>query len=109
MRSHMPRFNADNVDRNLALVESLRSFANTRGCTVAQVAIAWVLSRGSDIVPLVGSRTRSQLKEALAALDVNLSPDDIAHIEQTVPAGSASGDRYASQQMNTLDSEKSRR
>lgn len=106
MRSHMPRFNGDNVDRNLALVESLRNIADSRRCTVAQVAVAWVLSRGSDIVPVVGSRTRDQLKEALGALDLKLSLDDVARIEQAVPASSVAGGRYAPQQMSTLDSEK---
>ncbi|HEY9166648.1 MAG TPA: aldo/keto reductase [Candidatus Kryptonia bacterium] len=106
MRSHMPRFSGDNVDRNLALVESLRGIATSHGCSVAQLAVAWVLSRGSDIVPLVGSRTREQLKEALGALEVRLSHDDIADIEQMVPPGSVAGDRYAPQQMGTLDSEK---
>jgi aryl-alcohol dehydrogenase-like predicted oxidoreductase len=109
MRGHMPRFSGENVDRNLALVESLGAFAKTRGCTVAQVAIAWVLSRGNDIVPLVGSRTRGQLKETLGALDISLSRDDIERIEQMIPAGSVAGDRYAPQQMSTLDSEKGAR
>jgi aryl-alcohol dehydrogenase-like predicted oxidoreductase len=106
MRSHMPRFSGENVDRNLALVESLRGIAGERGCTVAQLAIAWVLSRGEDIVPVVGSRTREQLKEALGAFDVKLSPEDLAIIVQTVPAGSVAGTRYGADQMTRLDSER---
>jgi len=106
MRNHMPRFNGDNVDKNLALVESLREFADARGRTIAQIAIAWVLSRGQDIVPVIGARTRVQLKEVLDALDIDLTPDDIARIERAVPAGSVAGDRYASQQMASLDSER---
>ncbi len=106
MRSHMPRFSGDNVDRNLALVEPLRKIADSHGCTVAQLAIAWVLSRGSEIVPVIGSRTRDQLKEALGALELNLSPSNVAEIESAVPASSVAGSRYAPQQMNTLDSEK---
>ncbi len=108
MRSHMPRFSGENVDRNLILVESLRSIANACGCTVAQLAIAWALSRGSDIVPVIGSRTREQLKEALGSIGIALTPEDIARIEQTVPADAVAGGRYAPQQMSSLDSEKGR-
>jgi aryl-alcohol dehydrogenase-like predicted oxidoreductase len=105
-RAHSPRFSADNVDRNLALVEALRSVAAAKGDTVAQIAIAWVLARGSDIVPLVGARTRDRLTEALGALDVELSTDDLAAIERAVPRGAAAGTRYAAAQMIHLDSER---
>ncbi len=106
MRSHMPRFSGENVDRNLALVESLRNVATSRGCTVAQLAIAWVLSKGSDIVPVIGSRTREQLKEALGSLDVKLSKEDIARVEEIIPTDSVAGTRYGMDQMVRLDSEK---
>lgn len=106
MRSHMPRFSGENVDRNLALVESLRSVATSRACTVAQLAIAWVLSKGSDIVPVIGSRTREQLKEALGSLDVKLLNEDVARIEEMIPADSVAGTRYGIDQMARLDSEK---
>lgn len=105
-RSHSPRFQDGNVDRNLALVEALRAVAEAKGVTVAQIAIAWVAAQGRDIVPLVGSRRRDQLVEALGALDVTLTPDDLARIEQAVPKGAAAGDRYAAVQMAHLDSEK---
>jgi aryl-alcohol dehydrogenase-like predicted oxidoreductase len=82
--------------------------AEARDVTVAQAAIAWVLSRGEDIVPLVGARRRDRLAEALGALDVALSPDDLAAIEAAVPAGAAAGDRYNAQQMAFLDSERGR-
>ena len=72
----------------------------------AQAAVAWVLSRGDDIVPLLGSRTRAQLAEALATLDFRLTADDLARIEAAVPLGSASGDRYPAAAMATLDSER---
>jgi hypothetical protein len=72
---------------------------------VAQVAIAWVAAQGTDIVPLVGARRRDQLDEALGALDVPLTPADISAIEQAVPKGAAAGERYAREQMATLDSE----
>ncbi|WP_158882993.1 aldo/keto reductase [Rhodanobacter sp. L36] len=106
-RMHSPRFQGENLDHNLQLVELLRELAKARGCSVAQLAIAWVLSRGDDIVPLVGARTRDRLTEALGASNVALSDDDIAAIERAVPADAAAGDRYAKAQMAMLDSERS--
>jgi pyridoxine 4-dehydrogenase len=106
LRAHRPRFSGENLDRNLALVDALRAVAETRGVTVAQVAIAWVLSRGTDIVPLIGARRRDRLAEALAAIDVQLSAGDLAAIERAVPPGAAAGDRYNAQQMANLDSER---
>ncbi|MGW1175776.1 aldo/keto reductase [Kitasatospora sp. NPDC002543] len=104
-RGHSPRFQGENLDHNLALVEALRGIATARGATVAQVAIAWVASRGQDVVPLVGARRRDRLAEALGALDVTLTEADLAAVEAAVPAGSAAGDRYAAAQMAHLDSE----
>jgi len=105
-RAHNPRFQGDNLDHNLALVDLLRELAEARGVSVAQLAIAWVLARGEDIVPLVGARTRSRLTEALGALDVTLSSDDLAAIERAIPVGAAAGERYNAQGMASLDSEK---
>jgi aryl-alcohol dehydrogenase-like predicted oxidoreductase len=105
-RNMSPRFSGENLDRNLALVEALRQIADGKGITVAQTAVAWVLSRGEDIVPLIGARTRERLAESLSALDVTLDADDLDAIEQAVPAGSAAGDRYPAAQMAHLDSEK---
>ena len=105
-RAHSPRFQEGNVERNLELVEALRGVAERAGVTVAQVAIAWVLTRGDDIVPLVGARTRERLDEALSALDVTLSPGDLAAIDQAIPPGAALGTRYAEAQMAHLDSER---
>lgn len=105
-RAHSPRFQGENLDHNLALVEELRRVAAAKGVSVAQIAIAWVLSRGSDIVPLVGARRRDRLTEALGALEFDLTPDDLAAIERAVPPGAAAGDRYAPQQMAMLDSER---
>jgi aryl-alcohol dehydrogenase-like predicted oxidoreductase len=105
-RGMSPRFQGDNLERNLALVEALREVANERGASVAQAAIAWVLSRGDDIVPLVGARRRDRLEEALAALELELTPDDLARMEDAVPAGAAAGSRYPEQQMRLLDSER---
>ncbi len=104
-RSHSPRFAAGNIEHNLRLVEDLRRVAESKGATVAQVAIAWVLSRGSDIVPLVGARRRERLSEALGALKLRLNDDDLKQIERTMPAEAAAGDRYAPAQMASLDSE----
>jgi aryl-alcohol dehydrogenase-like predicted oxidoreductase len=105
-RAHQPRFQGDNLGRNLALAEALRGVAEERGATVAQAAIAWALSRGDDIVPLVGARTRERLAEALGALELGLTRDDLARIEAAVPAGAAAGSRYAEPLMAGLDSER---
>ena len=107
-RGHAPRFSAENIDRNLALVDALRAVAAAKGVTVAQVAIAWVLAQGTDIVPLVGARRRDRLSEALGALTLSLTPDDRAAIERAVPRGAAAGPRYVAQQMAALDSERGR-
>ena len=104
-RSQSPRFMDANLTHNLTLVEALRTVAEENGATAAQAAIAWVLSRGEDIVPLIGARRRDQLTDALGALDLRLSERQLADIEQTVPAGSVAGDRYAASQMTNLDSE----
>ncbi|NUK19210.1 aldo/keto reductase, partial [Streptomyces lunaelactis] len=105
-RGMSPRFQGENLQHNLDLVEALRKIAEQKGVSVAQIAIAWVLSRGEDIVPLVGARRRDRLTEALGALDVTLGADDLAAIEQAVPAGAAAGDRYPTAQMAHLDSER---
>lgn len=105
-RNTVPRFDADNLADNLRLVESLREIADARDATVAQVAIAWVLAQGEDIVPLVGARQRDRLTESLGALDLKLTPDDLAAIERAVPAGSAAGTRYATPYLAHLDSER---
>jgi pyridoxine 4-dehydrogenase len=105
-RSHSPRFQGENLQHNLTLVEALRQIAATKNAAVAQIAIAWVLSRGSDIVPLVGARRRDRLREALGALDLTLATDELAQIERAVPPDAVKGGRYNEQQMALLDSEK---
>ncbi|HTW85449.1 MAG TPA: aldo/keto reductase [Candidatus Sulfotelmatobacter sp.] len=105
-RAHSPRFQGENADRNLALVDALRAIANAKGVTVTQIAIAWVMTQGEDIIPLIGARRRDQLTESLGALDVLLSPDDLAAIERAVPKGAAAGERYVPAQMAMLDSER---
>ena len=105
-RRFAPRFTGENLERNLLLVDTLRAVAEARGASVAQVAIAWALSRGDDVVPLVGARRRDQLTEALAAVDLDLTEDDLAQIEAAVPPGAVAGERYAADQMALLDSER---
>ena len=105
-RAHTPRFQGDNLDRNLAMVEVIRAVADAKGLSVAQTVIAWVLAKGEDIIPLIGSRRRDRLSEALGALDIALSADDVQALEQAVPAGSFAGTRYAAPQMAHLDSER---
>jgi len=105
-RGHSPRFQAGNIDANLALVEALRKIAAAKGASVAQIAIAWVAAQGTDIVPLIGARKRDRLTEALGALNVKLDKNDLAAIERAVPKGAAAGSRYPAQAMADLDSEK---
>jgi aryl-alcohol dehydrogenase-like predicted oxidoreductase len=107
-RSNAPRFQGANLDANLALVEKLRGIAETIGASVAQVAIAWVAAQGDDIVPLVGARRRDRLAEALGALDVKLSRDDLAALDRALPPGAAAGDRYPDSALAFMDSEKRR-
>ncbi|MET8079110.1 aldo/keto reductase [Streptomyces sp. NPDC005303] len=105
-RAHSPRFQGENLQHNLTLVESLRKIAEQKGVTVAQISIAWVLSRGDDIVPLIGAKTRERLGEALGALDVTLDAGDLAAIEEAVPADAVAGERYPAPLMAMLDSER---
>ena len=105
-RGMSPRFQEGNVEKNLALVEELRKVAESKGASVAQIAIAWVLAQGKDIVPLIGARRRDRLSESLGALNVELTPDDLAAIEKAIPAEAVAGDRYEAAQMAILDSER---
>ncbi len=101
-----PRFQKGAVEANLGLVEALRTIADARGVSVAQIAIAWVMAQGDDIVPVVGARSRERLAEALGSIQVTLSADDLAAIDRAVPKGAAVGDRYPAVQMAMLDSER---
>jgi aryl-alcohol dehydrogenase-like predicted oxidoreductase len=101
-RGHHPRFADGNVQHNLALVEALRGVAAAKGCTVAQLAIAWVAAQGPDVAALVGARTRERLAEALPAADLELTADDLAAVEEAVPVGAARGERYPAAHMAAL-------
>ncbi|HEX6551019.1 MAG TPA: aldo/keto reductase, partial [Gammaproteobacteria bacterium] len=101
----MPRFQGENLRRNLHLVDELRRIGEEKNATPAQLAIAWVCSRGDDVVPLIGARKRTQLSEALGAVNMQLSADDLARIEAAVPAERVAGTRYDAAQMAHLDSE----
>jgi aryl-alcohol dehydrogenase-like predicted oxidoreductase len=105
-RAHAPRFHGENLARNRRLVDSLAQLAASRGVSVARLAIAWVPSRGDDIVPIVGTRRRDRLADSLRALDVALSADDVAAIERALPEGAVAGDRYAPAGMAQLGSER---
>ena len=107
-RANAPRFQGANLDANLALVDAIRGIAKGIGASVAQVAIAWVAARGEDIVPLVGARRRDRLAEALGALDVKLSADDLAELAMALPPGAAAGERYPAAALAHMDSEKKR-
>ncbi len=105
-RARFPRFRGENHARNLELLAALEGIANEKGVTAAQLAIAWVASRGDNIVPLIGTKRRDRLAEALRALDLTLSADDLAAIEAAIPADAVAGDRYEAAQLAMLDSER---
>ncbi|MET8425439.1 aldo/keto reductase [Nocardia sp. NPDC004860] len=105
-RAHSPRFQGENLDANLRLVDALATIAAEHQVSVAQLAIAWVLSRGTDIVPLIGARKPERWAEAVAAVDIRLSEAELATIEAAVPADQVAGGRYAPAQMAMLDSER---
>ncbi|MEM7056081.1 MAG: aldo/keto reductase [Pseudomonadota bacterium] len=105
-RTMAPRFSGDNLTKNLSLTEALSQLAKAHGCTTAQLAIAWVLKRGRDVVPLIGARRQDQLSETLGALKINLSGEEIAKIEAAVPAEAVAGARYDDNGMQMLDSER---
>jgi aryl-alcohol dehydrogenase-like predicted oxidoreductase len=105
-RAHAPRFSGENRRHNLSLVDELQTLADAKGVSVAQLAIARVLARGEEIVPLIGARTRERLREALGALDVQLDAQDMSALEDAIPPDAARGERYPEHGMATLDSER---
>ena len=106
LRAHLPRFSADNLQHNLALLAPLQQLAAEKGLPVAQLAIAWVLSRTPSMIAVIGARTRSQLAQSLAATQLQLSAAELQGIGAAVPAQAVAGERYGEQQMRMLDSER---
>jgi aryl-alcohol dehydrogenase-like predicted oxidoreductase len=104
--AHMPRFQGDNLDHNRALLATLEEIAAAKGITLAQLAIAWVATRGEHIVPVIGSRRVSQVESMAGANAVVLDDADLARIDDAVPVGAARGDRYPTRFMAQLDSER---
>ncbi|MGC1522147.1 MAG: aldo/keto reductase [Steroidobacteraceae bacterium] len=105
-RANSPRFQGENLEKNLKLVERLREVASGIGCSVAQAAVAWVIAQGADIIPLIGARRRDQLAEALGALALRLSDEQLLSLSNAVPPEAVAGGRYAPAQLAHLDSEK---
>jgi aryl-alcohol dehydrogenase-like predicted oxidoreductase len=106
-RAYLPRFTGDNRERNQRVIETLQKLAADKRATASQLAIAWVLAKSATIVPLIGARTRAQLAESLGALQVKLTPTEIARIEEAIPETAVAGTRYDEHQMRILDSERS--
>jgi aryl-alcohol dehydrogenase-like predicted oxidoreductase len=102
-RRFHPRFTGENFDRNIALVDEVAKLAEAKGCTTAQLALAWVLAQGDDIVPIPGTKRAKYLDDNIAALDVKLTAEELARLDEILPAGAASGDRYAPQGMATVN------
>jgi aryl-alcohol dehydrogenase-like predicted oxidoreductase len=102
-RRNSPRFMGDNFQRNLDTVARIEQIAREKGCTASQLALAWVMAQGEDIVPIPGTKRRKYLEENAAAADVTLSPQDLARIDEVAPRGVASGDRYAAQHMALIN------
>lgn len=102
-RRNSPRFQGENFAKNLRLVELIEEIAQEKGCTPAQLALAWVLTQGEDIVPIPGTKRRSYLEENVRALDIELTPEDLARIDEIAPKGAAAGDRYPPSAMQTVN------
>lgn len=102
-RRHSPRFQGDNLQRNLELVAAVEALAREKGCTPSQLALAWVLAQGEDIVPIPGTKRRRYLEENVAALDVMLSREELERLDYAAPRGAAAGERYAAPQMQALN------
>ena len=105
-RRTQPRFQGENFARNLELVEHVKAMATRKGCSAAQLALAWVLAQGPDIIPIPGTRRIRNFDENLGALDVKLTAADLAEIERVFPAGAVAGTRYPAQMMALLDTGK---
>jgi aryl-alcohol dehydrogenase-like predicted oxidoreductase len=102
-RRDSPRFSGANFQRNLDLVEEVKAIAAKKGCTAAQLALAWVLAQGDDIVPIPGTKRRSYLEDNIGALEVRLTPENLARINHILPPGGAAGTRYPESGMQVVN------
>jgi aryl-alcohol dehydrogenase-like predicted oxidoreductase len=102
-RRSSPRFQGEAFDRNLALVGKIREIAEAKGCTPGQLALAWVLAQGEDMIPIPGTKKVSYLEENVASTEVTLSQDDLVSIDRALPAGAAAGERYAPEGMRAVN------
>jgi aryl-alcohol dehydrogenase-like predicted oxidoreductase len=102
-RRNSPRFQGENFQKNLDLVAKIEEIARTKKCTAAQLALAWVLAQGDDIVPIPGTKRRKYLEQNLDAINIKLTLDDLARIDKVAPKGVAAGQRYAERAMAALD------
>jgi aryl-alcohol dehydrogenase-like predicted oxidoreductase len=102
-RRSMPRFEQENFRRNMELVERIKALAAKKGCSAAQLALAWVLAQGDDIVPIPGTKRRGYLEENIGALEVHLAPEELAEIDAMLPAGAAAGSRYSAPGMRAIN------
>ena len=102
-RKNHPRFQGENFDRNIQLVREVEAMAAEKGCTTAQLALAWVLAKGDDVVPIPGTKHRRYLDENIGALDVRLTAEDLQRLDEILPPGAAAGERYHAQGMATVN------
>jgi aryl-alcohol dehydrogenase-like predicted oxidoreductase len=102
-RRGMPRFEQEHFRRNMELVEKIRAIAARRGCTPAQLALAWVLAQGDDIVPIPGTKRRQYLEENVGAFNIRLTPEDLTEIDSLIPPGAAAGSRYSEPGMRAIN------
>ncbi|GEM_PF-946403 len=102
-RAGLPRFQRENFDANMALVDKLQRIAKDRGVTAAQLALAWVLHQGDSVVPIPGMRTLAHLRDNVGAVDIRLSPDELASIEAAMPADAVAGKRYTEESLDLVD------
>jgi len=102
-RKFHPRFQGENFEKNIQLVREVEAMAREKGCTTAQLALAWVLAQGDDVVPIPGTKRVRYLDENIGALDINLSPEDLDRLDRILPPGAAAGERYHSRGMETVN------
>jgi aryl-alcohol dehydrogenase-like predicted oxidoreductase len=102
-RRNSPRFQGENFAKNLRLLDEVNAIARGKGCTASQLALAWVLAQGEDIVPIPGTKRRKYLEENAAAVEIRLTPEELARIDRALPRGAAAGTRYPAQAMQAVD------